>query len=109
MLSWTNLQKFRAKTCLDFYKNWGQDKDLTWHGTRKDYQDGGNTLATPALPPEVIHQCIKYFNQPQLFCIAAALVVPSSLCWPCEPQASAVAQWDLPLGDEIAKKSVSKL
>lgn len=31
-------------------------------------------------------------------------VIPFSLCWPCEPQASAVARWDLPLGDLRASK-----
>lgn len=25
------------------------------------------------------------------------LVIPASPCWPCEPQASAVGRWDLPL------------
>lgn len=36
----------------------------------------------------------------------ALLVIPASPCWPCEPQASAVARWGLPLGD--SQKSVLK-
>lgn len=34
------------------------------------------------------------------------LVLPSSLCWPCERRASAVARWGRPLGGETARKKV---
>lgn len=36
------------------------------------------------------------------------LVIPSSLCRPCEPQASAVGRWNLPLGWPNSQKSVLK-